>query len=86
MLAIYLFFLILTKGIYSLRQPTWIALCGAMSYPFYLIHNKAGKQLYDKVVGDLPFLSAILLVLLVILFTAYIVVLIERKISEFMVR
>ena len=44
----YAFFYFLAKGYFNLKNvPWWWVYLGAMSYPLYLLHNRAGKSMID---------------------------------------
>lgn len=47
-LAFFIFFYLLSLGKMNLRRvPGWWVYLGALSYPLYLIHNRAGKAVID---------------------------------------
>ena len=51
---------------------------GAMSYPLYLIHNKAGKQIYEAIVTETSVWMAMSFAILVVLVLSLTVVHLER--------
>ncbi len=46
--------LAVTSGRLSLRPSPRVALAGAMTYPLYLIHNRAGKAVIDSLLPAVP--------------------------------
>jgi peptidoglycan/LPS O-acetylase OafA/YrhL len=47
-----LFFFALSLGYFNIKRvPAWWVYVGAVSYPLYLLHNRAGKSVIDKFMG-----------------------------------
>lgn len=78
----YVFFVLLAKGYFNFRKSPSFIILGAMSYPFYLIHNKAGKQIYGALREDVSLVLAITITIFLLLLVSIIVYFMERKITK----
>lgn len=79
----YAFFMCLSYGLLNLKPYKIYALMGAISYPLYLCHNRAGKALIDYFSQSLPMAASISLVIFLILSVSLFVhFLIERNLSS----
>ena len=78
----YVFFMCLSYGVLNLKPYKIYALMGAISYPLYLCHNRAGKTLIDSFSQSLPMATTIILVIFLILVVSLSVhFIIERNLS-----
>lgn len=69
-----LFFYALANGFFNVQvPPKWWMYAGAISYPLYLLHNRAGKVLIEQHLGDLNIYVLVSLVGLLIALIALIV-------------
>lgn len=83
----YVFFIALAYGKLNIRPGPWLKLLGAVSYPLYLIHNRAGKDIIDflaqfMVTGYAVTITIILMIITSILIHIYI----ERWLSPAMIK
>lgn len=82
-IAFFAFFYFLANGYFSLRKRNYFITLGMISYPLYLIHNKAGKQVFEALdnlkLGDIGiFVITSILVIFMCLGINYIVRLIPK--------
>lgn len=63
----YLLFALMIAGKLSIKGSTTILALGGMTYPLYLIHNRAGKAAIDSLMTELPETWAVALVMLLVL-------------------
>jgi peptidoglycan/LPS O-acetylase OafA/YrhL len=85
-LSFYIFFALLSMGFLNVKKRKGYILAGAISYPIYLLHNKAGKAAIEFFGGIHP--SALWVVLttaMVILIAGVIHIFIEKKIQSLLV-
>ena len=74
----FIFFALIAKGFFNIRKTSWLILLGALSYPLYLLHNKAGKQILEKILQETNLLVALIFTLIIIISISYGVVRLER--------
>lgn len=48
----YIFFYLLSKGFFDISSSRFLVTAGLLSYPLYLIHNRAGKAIIDNYLGE----------------------------------
>lgn len=64
------FFFMLALGFMNIKRvPHWWIYLGAVSYPLYLLHNRAGKAIIDKFEGEshnYPLIAGVSLILVVV--------------------
>lgn len=75
-IVFFAFFYLLACGFFKIKKRSYFITLGMISYPLYLIHNKAGKQIYEYVaeykVGELGgLIITSILVLMVCLIINY---------------
>jgi peptidoglycan/LPS O-acetylase OafA/YrhL len=82
-LVFYGFFLCLSFGLLNLKPYRIYALMGAVSYPLYLCHNRAGKALIDFISQSVPMAVTIIFVICFILIVSFLVhFIVERNLSR----
>ena len=82
-LVFYVFFMCLSFGVLNLKPNRIYALIGAVSYPLYLCHNRAGKALIDFFSQTLPMTLTITLVISFIFAISLLVhFIVERNLSR----
>ncbi|MDC0664227.1 acyltransferase family protein [Marinobacter sp. SS21] len=79
--------LAIATGRLSLRPSPRVALAGAMTYPLYLIHNRAGKAMIDSVLPAVPEWLAVAGATVIVLALSYAINRhVERPVSRWMRR
>lgn len=78
----YIFFFLVARGWFEIPKTEAIMVIGALSYPFYLIHNEAGKQIYKSIMSHLPYWGGIALVLTILICVSLMVVYLEKIIRS----
>lgn len=81
-IAFYVFFALMAKGYFNIKKTPLLIMLGSMSYPLYLIHNKAGKQIYESLSVSISSVFAIAVAVFAVLCVSFCVVFIEKKIVE----
>ncbi len=83
----YIFFMMLSFGLCNLKPYKIYALMGAVSYPLYLCHNRAGKSLIDFLSQSLPVgVTLVVVVLFLLAISLLIHISIERNLSRIMLK
>jgi peptidoglycan/LPS O-acetylase OafA/YrhL len=79
----FLFFYALANGLFNVKvPPKWWMYAGAISYPLYLLHNRAGKALIERYFGDLNIYVLVSLVgLLIALIALMVHLFVERPLQ-----
>lgn len=78
----FLFYLASTRT-FTMRSTAFVFGLGGMTYPLYLLHNRAGKDLYDSLAGTIPPLALVCLIAIFMLLTSWVVhVYLERGIAD----
>jgi len=68
------FFFVLALGLLNIKRvPGWWVYLGAISYPLYLLHNRAGKALIDNFMGTIDTYWLLLMVTLAIVLVALLI-------------
>lgn len=78
----YIFFALMARGYFNVKKTSALILLGAMSYPLYLIHSKAGKQIYETLAMSISPMVAMIIAISGILCISCIVVFMERKVVK----
>lgn len=77
------FFYYLANGFFNVAKQSYFVTLGMISYPLYLIHNKAGKQIYEYLnqfdIGDL---GVVLVTSALVIFVCWIVNIIIEQITR----
>ena len=77
-----LFYLISARK-FTMRSTAFVLGLGGMTYPLYLLHNRAGKDLYDALAGTIPSLALVFLVAIFMLLTSWFIhMYLERGIAN----
>ncbi|WP_299735301.1 acyltransferase [uncultured Endozoicomonas sp.] len=66
-------FYLLSTGRFTVKQRNVFLMMGGITYPLYLIHNVAGKAIIDYCMNTIPESVAIILVVLLMLFVAWLI-------------
>ena len=66
----FLFYLISTRK-FTVRSTAFVLGLGGMTYPLYLLHNRAGKDLYDSFVDTIPPLALVFLIAIFMLLASW---------------
>lgn len=78
----FLFYLVSTRK-FTMRSSAFVLGLGGTTYPLYLLHNQAGKDLYDSFVGVIPSLALIFLIAIFMLLTSWFIhMYLERGIAD----
>lgn len=76
------FFALLALGRLNIQKSGAFVVLGGMTYPLYLIHARAGKAIIDQLGSRVSeWVSVVLVILLMLLFSYLIHVFVEKKIS-----
>jgi peptidoglycan/LPS O-acetylase OafA/YrhL len=76
----FVFFFALSQGLFNMKAvPWWWGYLGAISYPLYLLHNRAGKALIERHLGDLNIYVLVSLVAVSIVIIALVIHLLVEK-------
>ena len=51
--CLYLLFFLVSIRKFTLQSTTFVLSLGGMTYPLYLLHNRAGKEIYDSLAGTI---------------------------------
>lgn len=83
----YVFFACLSFGFLNLKHHRIYVLMGAVSYPLYLCHNRAGKALIDFISQSVPITITLIFVISFILVVSLLVhFIVERNLSRVMLQ
>ncbi len=86
----YIFFILLARGFFNIAKSSFWFVLGAISYPLYLIHNRAGKTVIVNYVDQYnPYLligAVILFLLAVSLFIHWLERPIQRRLTKILDR
>lgn len=75
-------FYLLSLGFFNLARHRYFLLLGAVSYPLYLIHNRAGKAVIEELLQTMsPVLTVILVSAIAIVLSLLIHILFEKRMS-----
>ena len=78
----FLFYLVSTRR-FTMRSTAFVLGLGGMTYPLYLLHNRAGKELYDFFAGAIPSLALVFLIAMVMLLSSWFIhMYLERGIAN----
>lgn len=78
----WIFYLVSVRRI-SLQSSTILLAIGGMTYPLYLLHNRAGKAIYDYFKGPIPSPILLILIAILMLFMSLIIhIFLEKRISD----
>jgi len=80
----YVFFILLAKGFFNIGKSPLLMLLGALSYPLYLIHNRAGKTIILNFIQNHNPYIVIGIVVLFLVVIALVVCLIERIFHKYL--
>jgi len=72
-MTFYLFFAALSLGKLQMKSSASLSLLGAISYPVYLIHNRAGKNIITELSAYLDTGSAVIIASIVVIGTSLII-------------
>lgn len=78
----FIFFALMSKGFFNIKKTPLLILLGAISYPLYLVHNKAGKQILEKIQAETNIAVAVATTFFIVFGVSYIVVVIERRLND----
>ena len=80
----YIFFALMARGYFNVKKTSALILLGAMSYPLYLIHNKAGKEIYKYLAMKISPELAMMLAISLVFGVSCCVVFFERRVQIFL--
>jgi peptidoglycan/LPS O-acetylase OafA/YrhL len=81
--CLYLLFFLVSIRKFTLRSTGFVLGLGGMTYPLYLLHNRAGKEIYDYFSTTIPPLSLVLAIIAVMLLASWVIhVYLERGIAD----
>lgn len=81
--CLYFLFFLISKKWFTMPSTGFILGLGGMTYPLYLLHNRAGKEIYDSLVGTIhPLALVILIAIFMLLASLFIHVYLERGIAD----
>lgn len=81
--CLYFLFYLISARKFTMRSTAFVLGLGGMTYPLYLLHNRAGKELYDFFVGAIPPLVLVFLIAIFMLLASWLVhVYLERRIAD----
>lgn len=78
-LLFYAFFTLLSFGYFDVRQHSFFTILGAVSYPLYLLHNRAGKAVIEEL---LPYYNVYVVLLIVTVAVIFLSAVIARYIEK----
>lgn len=78
----YLFFFLLAKGYFNIQKSSLLVVLGALSYPLYLIHNRAGKTIIVNYLDQFSPYFLIGVVTCVLLMVSFLIYKAERVIQR----
>lgn len=85
-LVFFAFFYFLSHGFFNVKKRSFLILLGVMSYPIYLIHNKAGKAIIELMRIEVGIISAIICATSAVIIISYLVVKFEEFIKVLLKR
>lgn len=81
-LIFYIFFALLARGFFNIPKASFWVLLGALSYPLYLIHNRAGKTIIVNYIDQINPYLLIGIVVGFLLLVSFFIHQIERPIQK----